>query len=113
MTRRLRPKTMKLKGLIRGRNVNIVVDSSSTHNCINIDLAKQLDICICLVKDLTTSIATGKKFEEIGEFHKVSIHIQELHLQIDLFSLPLKEMDVVLGAKWLIQLGSYATNLEE
>lgn len=47
MTTRLRPKTMKLKGIIRDRNANIVVDSSNTHNCINIDLAKQLNLCVC------------------------------------------------------------------
>ena len=112
MTRRLRPKTQKLKGLIRSRNVNILVDFGSTHNCINIDLAKQLDLCICPIKDLTMSVTTKKKFEVIGEFHKVSIQIPELELQTDLFSLPLNEIDLVLGAEWLIQLGSYTTNLE-
>ena len=62
---------------------------------------------------MTIFVTTGQKFREIGECHKVSIQIQELELQTDLFSLPLKKMDIVLGAKWLIQLGSYTTNLEE
>lgn len=59
------------------------------------------------------SVATGKKFKEIGECHEVSIQIQELELQTDLLALALIEMDVVLGAEWLMQLGSYTTNLEE
>lgn len=97
MTKRLRPKTLKLKGSIRGRNVNILVYFGSTHNCINVDLDKKLDLCIFPIKDLIMTIAAGKKFKEIGECHKVSIWIKELELQIDLFSLPLKEMDIVLS----------------
>jgi len=105
MRKRLCTKTLRLKGLIKGINVNIPIDFGSTHNCINIDLAKQLGFCICSMKDLTMSISTRKHFMEIGEFHNVSIQIQELELQTDLFSLSLKEIDVFLGAKWLIQLG--------
>ena len=98
MIRKIRPKTLKLKGLIRGKNVNILIDSSSTHNCTNVDLAKQLDICICPIKDLTMPVIVVKKFKEIRECHKVSIQIQELELQTNIFSLPFKEMDVVIGA---------------
>jgi hypothetical protein len=64
-------------------------------------------------KDLTVTIANGQKVKEVGRCHKVSIQIQELELQTGLYALLLEEMDMVLGAKWLMQLGSYTTNLEE
>jgi len=73
MTRILHPKTLNLKGIIRGRNVNILVDSRSIHNCLNIDLTKQLNLCVCPIKDLTMIVALGKRFKEIGECQKVSI----------------------------------------
>lgn len=43
--------------------------------------------------------------------HKVSIQMQELELQTNLFALPHKEIDIVLGSEWLMQLGIYTTNL--
>ena len=53
----------------------------------------------------------GQQVERIGQYHKVSIHIQNLELQTRYYTLPLSGMDMVLGAKWLMQLGTYATNL--
>lgn len=102
MRKKLCPKTLRLKGLIKDKKVNILIDFSCTHNYINIDLAKKFGLCICPIKDLTIYIATRKMFKGIRECDNVSIEIQELELQIDIFSLPLKEMDVFLGVEWLI-----------
>jgi hypothetical protein len=55
----------------------------------------------------------GQKVKGLGRCHKVSIQIQNLELQTRYYALPLSEMDMVLGAKWLTQLGTYTTNLQE
>jgi hypothetical protein len=55
----------------------------------------------------------GQPIEGVGRCHKVSIHIQNLELQTGYYALPLCGMDMVLGAEWLMQLGTYATNLQE
>ena len=57
------PKNLKLKGVFKGRDVDILIDSGSTHNGINIDLVKQLDLFICPIKDLTVPVTTGNKFK--------------------------------------------------
>jgi DNA-directed RNA polymerase subunit M/transcription elongation factor TFIIS len=44
MTVKSQPMTLKLKGIIKGRNVTILVDSKNTHNYIDIDFAKQLNL---------------------------------------------------------------------
>jgi hypothetical protein len=36
-----------------------------------------------------------------------------LELQTGYYALPLCGIDMVLGAEWLVQLGTYATNLQE
>jgi hypothetical protein len=64
-------------------------------------------------KDLTITIVDGQKVKGVGQCHKISIQIQELELQTRFYALPLNEMDMVLGAEWLMQLGTYTTNLEE
>jgi hypothetical protein len=113
MTETPQPKTLKLKGVIKERNLTILVDSSGTHNGIDIDVAKKLNLFIYPTKDLTVKVANGQKVKEVGKCHKISVQIQELELQPEFYALPLEGIDMVLGAKWLIQFGSYATNLEE
>jgi hypothetical protein len=111
--RKSQPKTLKLKGIIKSRNVMILVDSNSTHNCIDINVAKQLNLFVYPTKDLTVMVVNGQKVKGVGRCHKVLVQIQELELQTRFYALPLDEMDMVLGAEWLMQLGTYTTNLEE
>jgi hypothetical protein len=113
VTGKPQPRTLKLKGVIKDRNITILVDSGSTHNCIDIDVAKKLNYFIYPTRDLTIKVANGQRVKEVGKCHKISVQIQELELQTGFYALPLEGMDMVLGAEWLIQLGSYATNLEE
>jgi hypothetical protein len=56
------------------------------------------------IKDFTTTITDGQKVKGVGRFHKVSVQIQELELQIGFYTLALNEMDMVLGVEWLMQL---------
>jgi hypothetical protein len=74
---------------------------------------KKLNYFIYPTKDLTIKVANGQRAKEVGKYHKILVQIQELELQTRFYALPLEGMDMVLGVEWLIQLGSYATNLEE
>jgi hypothetical protein len=113
MRGKLQPMSLKLKEIIKNKNVMILVDSGSTDHCINLTLVKQLKLFLYLTKDLTVIIADGQKIKEIGRCHIISIQIQKLELQSRFYTLPLDEIDMVLRVEWLIELGSYTTNLEE
>ena len=113
MMRKSQPKTLKLKGVVKDRNVTVLVGSSNTHNCIDIIVAKQLNIFVYPTEDLIVVVIDGQNVKEGGRCHKVSIQIQELKLQIGLYALLLEEMDMLLGAEWLMQLGTYTTKFEE
>jgi hypothetical protein len=80
---------------------------------VDINLTKQLNLFVYLVKDLIVTIADGQQVKEIDRCHEVYVQIQSLELQMGCYALPLNGMDMVLGAKWLMQLGTYATNLQE
>jgi hypothetical protein len=41
------------------------------------------------------------------------MRIKNLELQYGYYALSLTGMDMVLGAEWLMQLGTYATNLQQ
>jgi hypothetical protein len=55
------PKTLQLKGVIKDINLTILIDSGSTHNCIDIDVAKKLNCFIYPTKDLTVKVANGQR----------------------------------------------------
>ena len=110
---KLEQKRLKLNGTIKNKDVTILIDPGSTHNLVDMKIAKALNLFVYPVKNLTVSTITDQHLDEVGKCHKVPLHIQDLKLQIDCYALSLKGVDMVLGAEWLIQLGTYATNLQE
>jgi hypothetical protein len=73
ITGKMEPRTLKLKGSIKNKNITILVDSGSTHNFVDINLAKQLNLFVYPVKDLIVTIVDGQQVKGIGRCHKVSI----------------------------------------
>lgn len=57
-------------------------------------LSTQLNLFVYPTKDLIVTVAYGQKVEEVAKCHKVSIQIQELDLQTEIYALPLEEMDI-------------------
>ena len=85
----------------------------STHNVIDINKAKQINLFVFPAKGLKASTITDQHIEEVGKCHKVALQIQNLNLQLDCYALPHKEVDLILGADWLTSLGTYSTNLQK
>jgi hypothetical protein len=56
ITRKLEPRTLKLKESIKGKNIAILVDYGSTHHFVDINLAKKLNIFLYLVTDFMVTI---------------------------------------------------------
>jgi hypothetical protein len=78
---KMEPRTLKLKGSIKNKNITILIDSGSTHNFVDINLAKQLNLFVYLVKDLIVKVVDGQQVKGIGRCHKVFVQIQSLELQ--------------------------------
>jgi hypothetical protein len=107
----MKQNTLKLKGSLKGKYITILVDSGSTHNFVDINLTRQLNLFVYLVNDLTVTIVDGQPIRGVGRCHKVSINIQNLELQAGYYALSLCGIDMVLGAECPMQRGMYATNL--
>ena len=61
------PQTLKIKGHIKNNNVTVLIDSSSTHNFVNVNLAKVFNLFIRPVPNLTVMVADGKNIDKIGK----------------------------------------------
>jgi len=51
-----------------------------------------------------------KKKLRVGKYHKVKLQIQYFNLELELYTIPLGEVDPVLGFQWLQTLGTYSAN---
>jgi len=54
------PQTLKLKGYIKKQSIIVMVDSGSTHNFVDVNVAKILNIFAYPVADLKVMVADGK-----------------------------------------------------
>ena len=97
---------MKIKGHIKKNNVTVLIDSGSTHNFINVNLAKVFNLFIFPLANMKVMVADGKKINNVGKCHKVKLQMQEYNLESDFFAVSLGEVDVVLGIHWLQTLGT-------
>lgn len=87
MVMKSQPKTLKLKGVIKDRNVIVLMYSKNTHNYIYINFVKKLNHLVYPSKDLLLMIIDGQKVGGVGRYHRVSIQIQEMDLQTSLYAL--------------------------
>ena len=61
------PQTLKLKGHIKNNNVVVLFNTGSTHNFIDVNVAKRLNLFIYLVRNMKVMVADGKKIKKSGK----------------------------------------------
>nr|GMD47364.1 Retrovirus-related Pol polyprotein from transposon 17.6 [Ipomoea batatas] len=98
-------RTMRLSAQIFGRAITVLVDSGSTHNFIRSKLAEQLQLPFTPMDSFNVKVANGVPSRCEGRSDGVTVEIQNVHLPITFFSLPLVGIDAVLGVQWLAELG--------
>ena len=109
--RKSEPKRLQLTGTIKNKDITILVDSGSTHNVIDINKGKHLNLFVFPAKGLKALTIADQHIREVGKCHKVAV--QNLNLQPDYYALPLKEVHLILSTDWLTSLGTYSTNLQK
>nr|CAD1820600.1 unnamed protein product [Ananas comosus var. bracteatus] len=101
----LSAQTMCLKGLLKRQPVTILIDSGSTHNFIDRELAKRMHYQIAEEKHFEVMVANGEKVAIGGKCSNLPITLQDYYFTTDFYVFPLGGCDVVLGAQWLHTLG--------
>jgi predicted aspartyl protease len=104
------PQTLKLRGHVKKENVTILVDTGSTHNFMDINVARKLNLFVYPAADIRVMVADGKKIDGVGKCHKVKLQIEDYELETGFYTVPLGGVDVVLGIQWLQMLGTYSAN---
>jgi hypothetical protein len=66
ITGKMEPRTLKFKGRLRGKNIAIIVDSRSTHDFVDINLIRQLNLFVCPMRNLVVKTTDGQQIKVLG-----------------------------------------------
>jgi len=99
------PRTMRLMGSIGSVEVVILIDTESTHNFVDPNVARKAQLLADEKGQLTVMVADGATLSCQGQCKAVSILLQSCKFSATLHLLTLGGCDVVLGVDWLRCLG--------
>lgn len=98
-------KTMRITGIHGRKQLYILVDSGSTHNFLRIQTTSRLRCLLKPIEGVRVIIANGQDLYFIALCEKFEVKIQGQTFFVDVYTLPLKSYDLILGAQWLVDLG--------
>jgi hypothetical protein len=97
--------TMKVYVSVGDAVAVALLDSGSSHNFIDIDMARRAGITIRPSSGLSVAVANRERIASLGKTTAQTVFIGGEPFHIDLYALPLGEYDMVLGIQSLATLG--------
>uniref|UniRef100_A0A2N9J2Z8 Reverse transcriptase n=2 Tax=Fagus sylvatica TaxID=28930 RepID=A0A2N9J2Z8_FAGSY len=107
------PKTMRVICKINNNRAVILLDTGSTHNFLDWNLAKSLKLAIDTTKTFKVKVANGAIVNTKGEVKNLLVETQGHQFHIDFSLLELGGEGVVLGTQWLRTLGVISWDFEK
>ena len=104
------PRTLKMLGLILGKEVVVMIDPGATHNFVSREVVETLGVPLSPTKSFGVSLGTGESVRGTGLCKGVSLQLPGMTIMEDFLPLPLGNSDVILGIQWLEKLGTIMTN---
>ncbi|GKD39189.1 ty3-gypsy retrotransposon protein [Tanacetum coccineum] len=99
------PRSLQLWGTIGSGNIHVLIDNGSTHNFVQPGVVERMKLAVSITKPFKVYIGSGETLLCENICSKVGINMQGLAVEVDLYVLPRKGPDVVLGIQWLQKLG--------
>ena len=100
-------RTMRVQGRLSNHRITTLMDTGSTHNFLNSELAERLGLKPRKKTWLLVTVANGERLECRGVCHGMLLWLQGELFTVDFFLLPLEGCDAVLGTQWLRELGPF------
>uniref|UniRef100_A0A2N9HKA3 RNA-directed DNA polymerase n=1 Tax=Fagus sylvatica TaxID=28930 RepID=A0A2N9HKA3_FAGSY len=99
------PSTMRVVACINGKKAVVLIDTGSTHNFLDHELAKSLRFGIDTSSCFGVKVANGEVIRTKGECKDIQFKVQGLELKVNFNLLSLGGCGIVLGTQWLSTLG--------
>ncbi|KAL0297786.1 UNVERIFIED_CONTAM: Retrovirus-related Pol polyprotein from transposon.6 [Sesamum radiatum] len=104
------PRTLCLRGLIRGHAVSVLIDSGNSHNIIQPRVAPFLSLAESSLPSFPVLIGNGAALHCSGVCHDVSLLLQSHNFSVSLYVILIFGADIVLGVQWLNSLGPFLSD---
>ena len=101
---------MKVRISVAGVTGVALLDSGSSHNFIDVNMAQRAGVRLIPCPNLSVTVANGDRVASPGKALAQSVHIGNEAFDIDFYALPLGAYDMVLGVQWLSSLGPILWN---
>ncbi|GJW93030.1 ty3-gypsy retrotransposon protein [Tanacetum coccineum] len=99
------PRSLQLWGKIGTTAVHILIDNGSTHNFVRPGVVERMHLPLQATKVFKVYIGSGESLLCESVCSQVTLHMQSLDMEVDLYVLPMQGPNVVLGIQWLQKLG--------
>nr|KYP32370.1 Retrovirus-related Pol polyprotein from transposon opus [Cajanus cajan] len=104
------PKTMKIKGMVKGVPVIILIDSGASHNFVSSRVVDSLGLDYGQTTIAKVTLGDGNKKKVQGRCNGVLVELDELQIIIDSYVFDVGDVDLILGVEWLATLGKVTTD---
>ncbi|GKV50520.1 hypothetical protein SLEP1_g57222 [Rubroshorea leprosula] len=105
-------RTMRVTGYVNKKPIHILIDSGSTHNFLDVNVAKRVGCKLQAVEALKVDVADGSSLECVHMCQDFTWWLQGKPFHTDTLILPLGSCDMVLGIQWLETLGDILWNFK-
>lgn len=106
-------RTMRVKGLAGKRSLFVLIDSGSTHNFVDKNVASKLGCTLLPPGQSSVAVAGGGKLEVSARIKKLQWNFQHNVFDADFMVIPLGGCDMVLGVQWLEQWGPITWDFQQ
>ena len=96
--------TMRVTGLHGKTSLHILIDSDSTHNFLDISIARKLGCKLEAIPTQSITVADGYKLQCLYICRGFKWQMHNAHFEADMLIIPLGSCDIILGIQWLSQL---------
>lgn len=100
------PRTMRLRGLVKGVPILILVDSGATHNFISKMMVTTMGWGVEDTRPMTIKLGDGYRAVTQGRCRGLEVAVGDVSVKVDAFLFELEGIDMVLGMAWLASLGA-------
>uniref|UniRef100_A0A803N426 Chromo domain-containing protein n=1 Tax=Chenopodium quinoa TaxID=63459 RepID=A0A803N426_CHEQI len=97
--------TMRVKGVVNGKDFHILIDSGSTHNFVDMSIAAKLVCHLEQIPFQSVVVADGNHIPCTQMCKSFSWMMQGHKFDAEVLLIPLGSCDMVLGIQWLRLLG--------
>ncbi|KAL0403037.1 UNVERIFIED_CONTAM: hypothetical protein Sradi_1944500 [Sesamum radiatum] len=105
--------TMRVTGCCKSKAINILINTGSTHNFVDFQVAKRLGCKLEATNPFLVAVANGNRVYSTHTCKNFNWRMQRVDFVTEVMTLALGGWDVVLGVQWLVTLSNINWNFKE